>query len=1341
MTTYTDSVSKLIDNTLFDEFPESDFFKEALKSISSTQQLNLDWSKFENHTFFNSAVSNVNTAFDKLVNGYPIDGTKKEVIDFVNSLTGFEKYILDTFPKNTGYLQFNKSLPNSIDVKDIKNSGIVIKESAIVTGEKGLNPGSKSFSIEAHIYAEDAANLNQIVLQKLESNNIGFSLVLEENLSTTACNIQFIVTTAEIVSYVSAPIVKGKFNHICAIFDRDSETSTLKILVNGVESTNDLVLEVLNINPTNNYLTIGYGNTTKITSTTTFTQGEYFDGYIDELRLYHKAISWDSVEPKAKKQIFQDDDLVLYFRFNEPFDAEAAVNTPNIVIDSSGNGFHSVINNFDSSLRDNPTSIVNPIEFEDEKYFPILFPNNTLVQTFNTSLLTSAILYDDNNPNLITKLVPPHYFLDGMNETISNESGFGTILNAYEGDKPNSGKLGTAQMLTSVLLIWGKFFDEIKIVTDNFSNLLNVEYSDEESAINTFLTFVAKYYGFDLPTIFPEASWEQFAHGENTSDQTTKAQTALSYIQSQIWRRILVNLKDIYKSKGTINSIKSFLLSAGIDPNSLLRLREYGGNLKNDIKYSREEKIETSTMLDFSGSLSTTSTGVYDSDGIYEDLPYIKSGFLSGSRLEVGFPEPQGTMQTISSHYPTPGILATSVTTPGLAPADGHVIIITMTSTSLTETWTRGTTTTGIWEISSGTPDFSVTDSGGIVTITSLFAGEAFNGSATIEGVPLTAIAGGTNVIPVADLESRHGISDDINDGLFTSGSFLFEGIYSFPVDREYSSYQSLIRVNADGKSYNNVVLNVVAHSSSIDPANHELKCFITPTNTTIPSVPKIELVITGVNIFDGSKWNIAAGRDRFDEIEDNVSSSYYMKCTRQMFGDIKEYHSASSYYEELDHSLIYAVSTNTVLSLTLPVINDTITWTPTGGALTTSTYDGSDWSNPTGYSVVVTEGGGFITDIVITVTSGTSSALNTVVPTHTDGGGSGSSTLLAAFVDGIDGSDIFSKRDGNFNEYGHFLSIGKQNFATTPEFLNSFGPSSTEMTTEFEGKVGHLRMWSKGFTDDEWKEHVRNYTSLGVVSPFDNFNFNTHATGSFQRLRVDASTDQSTTAANASGEIQIFDYSQNEKHLSGTGFELENTVIKPENFYFNIISPKYDLLQSSNKIRARGFIDEDNVKNSANAIQGLVHEIPLYEKFFDDARFAVEFSSIDALNEDIVKMFSSLDVINNILGQPNLMFSDSYIDLENLQKIYFNRLTGKLDIDAYLGIFKWFDEAYTKIIKQLLPKKTKYMGTNFIIESHMLERNRFKYLFDDIYMNSSERDNSRGNIFLSQIVGSIKKF
>ena len=1140
MTIYTNSISKLFNNKLFDEFPESDFFKETLKSISSTQQLNLDWSKFENHTFFNSAVSNVNTAFDKLVNGYPIDGTKKETIDFINSLTGFEKYVLDSFPKNTGFLEFDKALSNYINVKDIKNSGIVIKESSPTKGERGLNPENNSFSIEMKLNPNGVTNLNQIVFQKLENTNIGFTIALEASVDLTTCNLLFIVTTAEMTSYISAPIKKSEWNHVVAVFDRSASDSTISVTIDGTKITNDTILEMFEISPTTNYLKIGTGNTTTYQVGLDFSPAETFDGYIDELRYYHKALTWSEIEPKINKELFQDDDLILYFRFNEPYDVEESVNTPSVVIDSSGNGYHSIVDNFTPSLRDN-SLIDNPMHLEDDRYFPILFPNNTLVKEFNNSLLTDAILYDDNNPNLITKLVPPHYFLDGMKDTNSDEKGFGSILDAYKGEKPNEGKLGTAQLLTSMLLIWGKFFDEIKIVTDNFSNLINVEYEDEEATINTFLTFVAKYYGFELPTIFTEASWEQFSDGSNLGIETDKSSAALSYIQSQIWRRILVNLKDIYKSKGTINSIKSFLLSAGVDPNSLLRLREYGGNLKNDIKYSREEKIETSTMLDFSGSLGTA---------VVADMPFIQSGFLSGSRIETGFPEIQGNMISIDTFY---------------SPGDD---------------------------------------------------------------------------IPHADQQSRHGISDHESDGLYSSGSFLYEGIYSFPVDREYEEFQSLLRINSSGTSLDNVIVNIVAQSSSLDPEDNKIKCFLTPADNLLPT--KVELVLTGVNIFDGKKWNVCVGRDRFDEIENNVSSSYYLKATRQMFGDIKEFHQTSALYEELFH-----------------------------------------------------------------------------------------------------GSDSFATIDATDNVNGHFFTIGKQTFGvpSSNKFLNSFGSSSEEMTTTFEGKVGHLRMWSKSFDDKDWKEHVRNYTSLGVKSPFDNFNFNTHASGSFQRLRVDASTDQSDTVASALGEISIFDYSQNEKHLLGTGFEPENTVIKSENFYFNIISPKFDLLQTNNKVRARGLQDETNVENSLNAIQGLVHEVPLFEKFFDDPRFAVEFSSIDALNEDIIKMFSSLDVINDILGQPNLMFADSYIDLENLQKIYFNRLTDKLDIDAYMGIFKWFDDAYTKIIRQLLPKKTKYMGTNFIIESHMLERNRFKYLFDDIYMNSSERDNSRGNIFLSQIAGTVKKF
>ena len=43
--------------------------------IKSSQQLNLDFSKFENHTFFGSAQAKVQKSFSKIINSYPFDGS------------------------------------------------------------------------------------------------------------------------------------------------------------------------------------------------------------------------------------------------------------------------------------------------------------------------------------------------------------------------------------------------------------------------------------------------------------------------------------------------------------------------------------------------------------------------------------------------------------------------------------------------------------------------------------------------------------------------------------------------------------------------------------------------------------------------------------------------------------------------------------------------------------------------------------------------------------------------------------------------------------------------------------------------------------------------------------------------------------------------------------------------------------------------------------------------------------------------------------------------------------------------------------------------------------------
>ena len=75
--------------------------------LKSTQQLNVDFSRFENHCFFMSAEAKVNLGFDSIINGFPFDGTRQETERFFDNLTGFDKWVFDNFPKFRGELLFS----------------------------------------------------------------------------------------------------------------------------------------------------------------------------------------------------------------------------------------------------------------------------------------------------------------------------------------------------------------------------------------------------------------------------------------------------------------------------------------------------------------------------------------------------------------------------------------------------------------------------------------------------------------------------------------------------------------------------------------------------------------------------------------------------------------------------------------------------------------------------------------------------------------------------------------------------------------------------------------------------------------------------------------------------------------------------------------------------------------------------------------------------------------------------------------------------------------------------------------------------------------------------------
>tara|TARA_R110001592_G_scaffold209270_1_gene460416 strand:- start:159 stop:722 length:564 start_codon:yes stop_codon:yes gene_type:complete len=186
-------------------------------------------------------------------------------------------------------------------------------------------------------------------------------------------------------------------------------------------------------------------------------------------------------------------------------------------------------------------------------------------------------------------------------------------------------------------------------------------------------------------------------------------------------------------------------------------------------------------------------------------------------------------------------------------------------------------------------------------------------------------------------------------------------------------------------------------------------------------------------------------------------------------------------------------------------------------------------------------------------------------------------------------------------------------------------------------------------------------------------------------------------------------------------------------------MSPYFDLSIADKKVRVRSLSDVSRIEENPYAITAPVFEVFPGERTMDDPRFAIELSTMKGLNDDIVKIFSDYEYFETALGKTNIIFSDRYPDLSQVRKLYFENVLEKLDLGKYRELFKWIDSSFTELIGSLLPHTTKFMGINFIYENHMLERNRFRYLFDEIYLKSKPIVTDR-SLSLSQFVAIIKR-
>ena len=160
-----------------------------------------------------------------------------------------------------------------------------------------------------------------------------------------------------------------------------------------------------------------------------------------------------------------------------------------------------------------------------------------------TQAQTDAAEYDDKNIHSLKGNLPQFYK-----------------------DNDSANELGTFTNM------WGEQFDLLRNYIDNFNTFYKREYTKYNNAPTNILPVLADNLGWELINPF-SSSLAEYYSALTGSSLTSKELT------ENIWKKELNNLIYIYKSKGTLNSVRALLNIYGYPPD-VISLNEQGGSLE-----------------------------------------------------------------------------------------------------------------------------------------------------------------------------------------------------------------------------------------------------------------------------------------------------------------------------------------------------------------------------------------------------------------------------------------------------------------------------------------------------------------------------------------------------------------------------------------------------------------------------------------------------------------------------------------------------------------------------------------------------------------------------------------
>lgn len=258
--------------------------------------------------------------------------------------------------------------------------------------------------------------------------------------------------------------------------------------------------------------------------------------------------------------------------------------------------------------------------------------------------------------------------------------------------------------------------------------------------------------------------------------------------------------------------------------------------------------------------------------------------------------------------------------------------------------------------------------------------------------------------------------------------------------------------------------------------------------------------------------------------------------------------------------------------------------------------------------------------------------------------------------------------------------------------------------------KALSTRYWSDYLEEEELIDHAKNPNSYGRLNPSQPYSLITSSYVPKSETLLLHWDFTNVTASDSNGNISnVYDLT------SGSASGSSYSIAPLNNLVGYVYNGKgYGFAPSSTiKLKDLIYASEQQLPENLYSSQ-LINILETDDSYYTTAIrpqkyfFAVENSMYDAISKNMLNMFASIIEFNNFIGAPINSYKTQYSKLKFFRKIFFDKVQNSPDLDKYVGIYKWIDDALDSILFNLLPASANASEkVRTIVENHILERNK----------------------------------